>query len=129
MKIASSKPSIQRKIFYNAPLHLRRKFISARLSKELREKYGVKTLPVRKGDTVKIMRGDYAGVEGKVSEVDMKKIRIYVDNVTREKTSGSTVKVPIHPSKVMIIGLNLDDKWRVKALEEKGSLKKALENG
>jgi large subunit ribosomal protein L24 len=119
MKTTSSKPSVQRKLFYNAPMHLRRKFLSARLSKELREKYGVKTLPVRKGDTVKIMRGDYAGVEGKVSEVDLKKIRIYIDNVTREKTSGSTVKVPIHPSKVMIIGLNLDDKWRVESLEKK----------
>jgi len=124
MKTISSKPSVQRKLFYNAPMHLRRKFLSARLSKELREKYGVKTLPVRKGDTVKIMRGDYAGVEGKVSEVDLKKIRIYIDNVTREKTSGSTVKVPIHPSKVMIIGLNLDDKWRVESLEKKKTWKK-----
>ncbi|MBS7658496.1 MAG: 50S ribosomal protein L24 [Candidatus Bathyarchaeia archaeon] len=123
MKTISSKPSVQRKILYNAPMHVRRKLLSARLSKELREKYGAKTLPVRKGDVVKIMRGDYAGVEGKVSEVDTKKIRIYVENVTREKTSGSTVKVPIHPSKVMIIGLNLDDKWRVESLEKKKSLK------
>jgi large subunit ribosomal protein L24 len=119
MKVTSSKPSVQRKILYNAPMHLRRKLLSARLSKELKEKYGVKNLPVRKGDTVKIMRGDYAGVEGKVSEVDTKKIRIYIENVTREKTSGSTVKVPIHPSKVMIVGLNLDDKWRVEALEKR----------
>jgi len=119
MKVTSSKPSVQRKILYNAPMHLRRKLLSARLSKELKEKYGVKNLPVRKGDTVKIMRGDYAGGEGKVSEVNTKKIRIYIENVTREKTSGSTVKVPIHPSKVMIVGLNLDDKWRVEALEKR----------
>lgn len=119
MRVESSKPSKQRKAFYNAPAHLRRKLVSAPLSKELRERYGVRSIPVRKGDTVRIMRGDYAGVEGKVSEVDRKKIRIYVDGVTREKTSGASIKVPIHPSKVMIVGLNLDDKWRAEALERK----------
>ncbi|MEM1588101.1 MAG: 60S ribosomal protein L26, partial [Candidatus Bathyarchaeia archaeon] len=31
-------------------MHVRRKLLSARLSKELREKYGAKTLPVRKGE-------------------------------------------------------------------------------
>jgi large subunit ribosomal protein L24 len=65
------------------------------------------------------MRGDKKGVEGKVSKVDRKKYRIFVEGVTREKVDGTAIPVPIHPSKVMIINLNLDDKWRRKILERK----------
>jgi len=127
MKIESSKPSKQRKALFNAPLHLRHKLLSCHLSPELRAKYNTRAFPVRTGDTVKILRGDFAGIEGKVTEVDTKNFRIYIEGVTREKVSGTTVKVPIHPSKVMITNLNLDDKLRIKALERKKKIKEEKE--
>ena len=83
----------------------------------------VKTFPVRSGDTVRVMRGDHKGSEGKVTRIDKKKYRIYVEGLTREKVDGTQIFVPIHPSKVMVTQLNLDDKWRKKILERKKSWK------
>ncbi len=97
------------------------------MSPELISSKGVKTLPVRKGDTVKVMRGDHRGFEGKISRVDLKKYRVYVDGLTREKVDGTTISVPIHPSKVLIKNLNLDDKWRKKVVERKPPITKKKE--
>jgi len=72
-----------------------------------------------------IMRGDRKGSEGKVTQIDRKKYRIFVEGTTREKVDGTTTLIPIHPSKVMITRLNLDDKWRKKILERKGVTEKA----
>ncbi|MCC6052224.1 MAG: 50S ribosomal protein L24 [Fervidicoccaceae archaeon] len=115
----SKKPSKQRKAMFQAPLHIRRKFMTAPLSDELVEKYGVKRLPVRKGDKVRIMRGEFTGVEGKVTRVDLRKMRIYVEGVTRQRMDGTPVFVPIHPSKVMIIELDLSDQKRKELIEKK----------
>ncbi|MEM0004514.1 MAG: 50S ribosomal protein L24 [Desulfurococcaceae archaeon] len=115
----SAKPSIQRKRLYNMPLHLRHKLLNARLSKELIEKYGVKRLPVRVGDVVRIMRGDFAGHEGKVVNVDLKRARIFIEGVQVKKADGTPVYYPIHPSKVMIVKLDLSDKYRTKVIERK----------
>jgi len=117
----SRKPRKQRKWLYNCPKHQRHKLLSAPLSRELREKYGTRSLPIRVGDVVRVMRGDYKNTEGKVNRVDRKKYRIYIEGITKEKVDGSTVFVPIHPSKVMIIKLNLDDKWRRAILERRRS--------
>jgi large subunit ribosomal protein L24 len=115
----TSKPSKQRKMLFQAPDHIRYKHFAAPLAPELRKSYGTRSLPVRSGDTVRVMRGDHKGFEGKVARVNRKKFRIYVEGLTREKVDGSTVFVPIHPSKVMITKLNLDDKWRKKILERR----------
>jgi large subunit ribosomal protein L24 len=125
MKNKTSKPSKQRKRLFQAPYHVRGKIISAHLSPELRDSYDTRSLPVRKGDTVRILRGDYKGVEGKVLRVDRKKYRIFIEDITRQKADGTTVLVPIHPSKVEIIRLNLDDKNRKRILERKGLTEKA----
>ena len=117
---ASRQPRKQRRAYYNAPLHLRQKLVTAPLSRELREKYGVRNLPVRKGDKVRIMRGDFKGHEGEVVEVDLKRYRIYVDGVTIKKADGTPVFRPIHPSNVMIVSLKLDDEWRKKLIERRG---------
>jgi large subunit ribosomal protein L24 len=90
------------------------------LSPELKEKHGTNAVPVRVGDTVRIMRGDRKGFEGKISRVDRTKYRIFVEGVTRTKVDGSTIPISIHPSKAMITTMNLDDKWRRKTLERKG---------
>ena len=116
-KTKSKQPRKQRKALYQAPLHKRQKLVSAHLSKELREKLGKRSLPVRKGDEVKIMRGEFKGRTGKVIKVDLKKLRIYIDGITRKKSTGEEVHVPIHPSNVMIINADLSDKMRVKIIE------------
>lgn len=112
----SAKPRKQRKELYAAPLHRLAKLMSAHLSPELREKYGRRTFPVRVGDKVKIMRGDFKGVEGKVTNVDRERQMVYVENVTTKKADGTTVNRPIHVSKIMITELNLDDPYRKEAL-------------
>ena len=123
-----TKPSKQRKAVYQAPAHVRHRLLAAHLSPQLRASHLIRNLPVRTGDTVKVMRGDHKNVEGKISRVDLGKYRIYVEGLTREKVDGTTVFVPIHPSKVMITRLNLDDKWRREILEaKKKSLKKHAE--
>ena len=125
-KTLTSKPSKQRKRLFTAPLHIRYKILSAPLAPELREKYGFRSLPVRVGDKVQVMRGDFKGFEGKVLSVDRKKFRIAIEGITREKVDGTTINVPIHPSKVMITELNLNDKWRRKIIERKSKAKKEL---
>ncbi len=119
------QPRKQRKQFYNAPLHRRQKFVTAMLSPELRERYGVKRLPVHSGDTVRIMRGNWAGQEGKVLKVDLSKLRINIEGVTITKADGTPKFYPIHPSNVMIVSLNLDDNYRKEIIERKQKAKKA----
>ncbi len=121
-----TKPTKQRKMLFQAPGHVRYKHFAASLSPELRASHGTRTLPVRSGDTVRIMRGDHKGFEGKVTRIDRKKYRIYVEGLTREKVDGTTIFAPVHPSKVMITRLNLDDKWRKKILEKKKARKKEV---
>ncbi|MCY0868809.1 MAG: 50S ribosomal protein L24 [Desulfurococcus sp.] len=116
---SSAKPSKQRKQLVEMPLHLKHKLFNAKLSEELAEKLGVKRLPVKQGDTVRIMRGEFKGHEGKVVEVDLKRIRIHVEGVQRKKADGTPIYVPIHPSKVMIIKADLSDKWRLNIVERR----------
>ncbi len=115
----SVQPRIQRKQLYTASLHLRHKFFNAPLSRELREKYGVKRLPVRVGDVVRIMRGDFAGIEGKVVKVDLKRVRIFIEGAQIKRADGTPVYYPIHPSKVVIVKLDLSDKYRLKIIERR----------
>lgn len=115
----TKNPGKQRKMLFNAPAHIRHKLMAAPLSPELLAQRGVKSFPVRKGDTIRIIRGDHKGFEGKVSRVDLKHFRVYLEGLTREKVDGKTVFVALHPSKVMIRNLNLDDKERKAILERK----------
>jgi len=119
-------PRKQRKRLFNAPAHIRHKLMSAPLSRELVASRGAKTLPVRKGDTVRIQRGDNKGFEGKVSRVDLKAFRIYMEGLTREKVDGTNIFLPVHPSKVEIRNLNLDDKRRKAILDRKQEIEKPV---
>ncbi len=122
-----TKPTRQRKILFQAPAHLRHKLIAAHLSSELRASHATKSFPVRNGDTVRVVRGDHKGVEGKIMRVDLSRYRIYVEGLTREKVDGTTINVPIHPSKVIVTRLNLDDKWRKGILDSRKEALKKLE--
>jgi large subunit ribosomal protein L24 len=122
-----TKPNKQRKMRYLAPAHLRHKLMAAHLSPELRASHGIRSFPVRTGDTVRVVRGDHKGVEGKITSVKLSKYRIFVEGLTREKVDGTTINVPIHPSKVMVTRLSLDDKWRKEILDLKKEGRKKLE--
>ena len=106
----------QRKYRYNAPLHLRHRFLSAHLSKELREKYGKRSIPVRKGDEVLIMRGNFAKKKGKILNTDLKRNRVTIEGINRKKSDGTKVNVYFDTSNLLIQGLNLEDRKRIKAL-------------
>jgi large subunit ribosomal protein L24 len=114
----SKQPRKQRKYLYNLPLHRRRKLLSCLLSKELRERYGRRNVPVRSGDTVVVMRGKYRGTKAKVVDVDYKKIKVYLENISRKNTQGKEVLVGFHPSNLMIVDLYLDDPKRKEKLEK-----------
>lgn len=114
--IESSQARKQRKYRYNAPLHLKRKFMGAHLSKELRKKYGKRSAVVRKGDRVKVERGSFNGKVAKVSSVDMRNQVIYLEGVERTKKDGSKAAVGLHPSNVTIMEIVTDDKQRTASL-------------
>merc|ERR1712004_7285 len=87
---------------------IRRKLMSSHLSKELRKKHDVRSIPVRHGDTVKIMVGPNKNREGKVTEVYRRKWCIHIEKIVKEKTNGQQAQIPIHPSNVQVTNLRLD---------------------
>merc|ERR1719390_625912 len=120
----SKSRSKSRKAHFTAPSSVRRKIMSAPLSKDLRTKYNVRSLPIRRDDEVMIMRGHYHDREGKVTQVYRKKWVIHVDRVSRDKANGQTVPVGIHPSKVMITKIRLDmDRKRLLERKNRSSKK------
>ncbi|MBM3281828.1 MAG: 50S ribosomal protein L24 [Candidatus Diapherotrites archaeon] len=107
-------PGKQRKAQYEADLRMQGKNMAAPLSKELRTKHGVRSLAVRVGDTVKVLRGDYLGKSGNVNQVDRKRNKVYIQGVMRKKTDGKEAFLGFRPSNVMIIGIDMKDKKRIK---------------
>lgn len=122
--VGSSQPRKQRKYKANAPLHAKRKMAAANLSQELRERYGKRSMVPRKGDEVKVMRGDSRGKTGVVEKVDLTKGRVHIEGVKRKKVDGSEIPVPIVPSNLQITKLTLEDKRRQAVLERSGTPKK-----
>ncbi len=112
--IASKQPRKQRKFLANAPLHMRKKFVSVSLSEDLRKKQETRNVPVKKGDTVRILRGKFSKKQGKVLEVKLKTSKITVEGIQTKKQDGSKVNVRLQPSNLRIIELNLGDKKRFK---------------
>lgn len=112
----SSSRRKSRKAHFTAPSHIRRIIMSAPLSKDLRDKYNVRSIPVRKGDEVTIVRGINKGREGKVTSCYRLKYVLHIERVTRDRANGQSVPVGIHPSKVVVTKLKLD-KDREKILE------------
>ena len=108
----------QRKYRANAPLHIRKDFMNAHLIKDLAKKYGRRSFPLRKGDTVKVHRGQLKGKEGKVDRVDVKKNRIFVAGIDVTKRDGTKSFPHINPSNVVIKVLELEDKRRIKQLKK-----------
>jgi len=117
--VTSSQPRKQRKYRYTAPLHIKSTFLNAPVSDELVKEHGRKTLRVIEGDTVKVMRGDHKGTEGKVREVDVKNEAVAVDGIVEVKADGKEMPRKIHASNLLITKLNTDDGRRLSRKEAK----------
>ncbi len=115
--IASVQPRKQRKYRANAPLHLKSKFLSVNLNKELRQKYGTRNIRVRKGDTVRVIRGDHKTLEGKVADINLKKALVYVDGIEHSKREGAKKRIPLQPSNLQIVDLDMSDSKRKQKLD------------
>lgn len=114
--VRSTQPRKQRKYRYTAPLHLQGKFLHSKLIKELREKHGTRAVRVRTGDKIRVMRGQFAGVEGKVERVDPQAGKVYVTKVEIVRKDGATkVPYPLNASNLLIVELDTKDKKRMKA--------------
>ena len=113
----SIRPGKQRKNFFNAPLHKKRKWISAHLEENLLLKYDKRSTPVIKGDTVKVMRGSYRGHEDKVAHVNVNRGYVEVEGLTITKADGKKIAKHLHPSNLLITKLNITDKRRREKLE------------
>lgn len=125
---ASRQVRKQRKFRFNAPLHIRQKFMSAHLSKELRKKYGRRAAPVRKGDEVKVMRGSFADKKAKVADVNLKTLKVQLEGITRQKKDGTKVSVGFSPSILQIVAIETGDKEREKSLSKENKEKKNASN-
>ena len=108
----SKKPGKERKHQYTMPMHTASKMVSAHLDEKFAKEFAKRSAVVRKGDTVKIMRGSFAGREGKISSVDRKARKVYVEKIVKKKSNGQEWQVPIDASKVLIIDLDRSDRKR-----------------
>ncbi len=117
MRVKSSKARKQRKYLYEAPIQDRRRMLSSHLSKEMREKYSRRAFPVRLGDEVEVMRGEFRGKKGKISKLNLKTYKVYIEGIVRKKVEGTERMAAMHPSNLRITNLNLSDKRRVQAIE------------
>lgn len=115
----TKKPSKQRKKIALATEKEILKMMKVRLSKKLREKYRTRSVSVRKGDSVKILRGDFAGIEGKIIETDRHNQKVTVEGVTKEKVSGEQRRIPVHVSNVEMTTMDTGDRWRSDKFEKK----------
>ncbi|MDY6769813.1 MAG: 50S ribosomal protein L24 [Candidatus Nanohaloarchaea archaeon] len=113
----STDPSKQRKHRRNAPKHHRKKFLSAHLADSVQETLGTRTAPLRTGDRVEVMRGDFAGETGRVDDIDTEDGVVYIDGVEREAVDGAETPVPVRPSNLKVTKLNLDDDRRMAKYE------------
>ena len=114
-------------MIYQATLQTRSKQMGSALSKDLQKKYGKKSVRVVEGDSISILRGEFKGVDGKISKISTQKTSVAIDGVKKEKTKGDKFDVYIHTSNLIITSLNSSDKWRIAKLEGKDPRKQPKE--
>ena len=104
---------------YYATMKTASKQLSGSLSKDLRKKYGKRSVRIVEGDSVSIIRGEFAGVDGKVTKISIPERGVNVEGVKKEKLKGEKFDVYVNTTNIIITGLNSDDKWRMNRLEGK----------
>ena len=118
---------MRNRMIFQATLQTRSKQLGSALSKDLQKKYGKKSVRVIEGDNVTILRGEFKGVDGKISKISTQKSSVAIDGVKKEKTKGDKFDVYIHTSNLVITSLNSSDKWRMAKLEGKDPKKQPKE--
>jgi large subunit ribosomal protein L24 len=122
------KPTKMRnRMIFQATFQTRSKQLGSPLSKDLQKKYGKKNARVIEGDNVTILRGEFKGVDGKISKISTQKTSVAIEGVKKEKTKGDKFDVYIHTSNLVITSLNTSDKWRMAKLEGKDPRKQPKE--
>ena len=104
---------------YYATMKTASKQLSCALSKELRKKYGKRSIRILKGDTAKIIRGEFAGVDGKVTKISIPDRGVNIEGVKKEKLKGDKFDVYVRTTNIVLTALNTEDKWRINKLEGK----------
>ena len=119
--MVSKKPKTQRRLLYATSLHSIHSLMNVHISKDLRKKLGVsaRSFSLRKGDRVRVMRGSHKGKTGKITKVDLKGVRAYVEGIVSRKAKGEEVPVPFIPSNLLMLDGGFDDKWRKRILARK----------
>jgi large subunit ribosomal protein L24 len=120
----STQPRKQRKYLHKAPLHIKQNMIHVHLSADLRKKYELRNIQIRKGDKVRILRGSSTKKEGKIDQVDLKKGKVTIVGLEFIKKDGTKTPMSFVPSNLMIIDLDLSDKKRKNKLQSKGTKEK-----
>ena len=105
MKIKSKRPNKQRKYLHEMGLHERKKKVKGHLSKELKKELKKRSIGLRKGDEVKIMRGSHKGFKGKIARIDRKNSRIFIDKLARKKADGTEILLGITAAKLMVLSI------------------------
>ncbi|MFQ5476214.1 MAG: 50S ribosomal protein L24 [Nitrosopumilus sp.] len=114
------KPTKMRNMMiYQATYQIKSKQLGSTLSKDLQKKYGKRSVRVVEGDNVTIVRGEFKGVDGKVSKISPQKSSVAVEGIKKEKTKGEKFDVYIHTSNLVVTSLNSEDRWRIAKLEGK----------
>ncbi len=116
---SSKQKRKQRKFRFNAPIHIRKKFLSVKLSKDLKTKYKKRNIIIKKGDKIKVLRGGFKKQVGKVVKVNTKNSTAFIENMQNIRKDGTKNFYPINISNLMLLELNMEDKERKKALERK----------
>lgn len=122
---ASTHPRKQRKYRFHAPLHLRQKLVHVHLSPELRAKHGKRNVQVRKGDTVRVLRGQFSRKEGKVTRVDLQRSKVFVQGLDQIKKEGSRIPWGFAPSRLLLIVVGTEDKKRQQKLTPRTPVQRA----
>ncbi|MBT8172985.1 MAG: 50S ribosomal protein L24 [Nitrosopumilus sp.] len=118
------KPTKMRNnMIFRATFQTKSKQLGSTLSKDLRKKYGKRSVRAIEGDNVTILRGEFKGVEGKIAKVSTQKSSVAIEGVKKEKTKGDKFDVYIHTSNLLVTSLSTDDKWRISKLEGKNPSK------
>jgi ribosomal protein uL24 len=117
MKGSPHSPRRQRRALYEASPPSRRLRMSAPLSRELRARFHARSLPVRKGDTVRVMAGSFVGQEERIARVNRRSYTVTLENVTVKTGEEKMTALPIRPNRLMLVRLNLADPWRRRVLQ------------
>ena len=121
MKVNSKHPRRQRKALYQRKNHQRSKLLSARVADFVTEEYGIKTLPIKVGDEVRITQGEFKDFEGEVIELT-KNHRAKIKEATFDKADGTQFHPAIHVSKLIITKFSKEkkmDPWRASIIDRK----------